>query len=135
MTNERLRACLAGLVWLGIACRTPATNGPPDDGASSARAEALAAVIAADPEGPGTAWARRDLGRLQWVELGTPADATRGCMQLAEAGDTIAHLSLLAMAEARLDAKALRHHAYALLERLVTTEAANTPDPTLRAAA
>ncbi|MBK8237647.1 MAG: tetratricopeptide repeat protein [Deltaproteobacteria bacterium] len=76
----------------------------------------------------------RDLALVRWLHQGRTDDAIGGLDRAAKAGDPLAAVARLRIADARLDGEAAVAQAYAILERAAAVPA-DAPDRELHAAA
>jgi tetratricopeptide (TPR) repeat protein len=66
--------------------------------------------------------AARDLAHIEWMWLAKPGEAIARLERLAEQGDASARLSLLIIAEGRMDAEGMTRLSYALLDQAARHE-------------
>ncbi len=104
------------------ACKpAEAPRGPIDEDRRDAKIKALQAFLEKNPDDP---IARRDLAHLYWLHRADAERAKPLLEPLAEGGDVIAQASLMLIAEVRLDAKAARRWAHAVIESTAELNAA-----------
>lgn len=113
---------LLSLASMGtLACKPRGQTNAPQASGWQARALELERVVAEDPDNA-SAW--RDLAHIRWIHLGQPAVA-RGLLEAnaEQRGDLASRLSLVVMADARLDAAAVEKHGHALVKAAAKTPA------------
>lgn len=108
-----LRALLPVVLLALVGCRGAAPRPPLDPDDPQALVERLTAHLEQHPD---DAAARRDLAHVQWLHLGETEAARPAIEALAEAGDPLARVSRLVMAEARDEPEVLQPLALAAVQ-------------------
>ncbi|MBC8070202.1 MAG: hypothetical protein IAG13_17850, partial [Deltaproteobacteria bacterium] len=120
-----MRAAWTGLAFVVLlvlsACRPNGRSRDPDGDDPKAWAEQLRKHIARHPDDLA---AQRDLALVQWLHLDQETEAVAAFDRLA-AGDPVARLSRMLIADARLDTVTTNAHAYALVEQAAGAPAAD----------
>lgn len=104
---------------LSAACRGRGTDVPFDPKHPEAAAKALRKHLKRHPDDR-DAW--RDLAHIEWMWLGQNASAMDTLARLAEQGDPAARLSMLIVADGRMDAEAMTRLSYASIEHAAALE-------------
>lgn len=121
-----LRAVVPALVLLLAACRGAAPRPPFDPADPQAMAQELEAHLRAHPDDDA---ARRDLAHLRWLHLSNAGDARPLLDQLVKAGDPLARLSRLLVAQSHDEPGVLSSLSFAAIEDAAAT---SPEDPSWR---